>query len=193
VKHLLGEATPEEAQRVAAWLAEDALHLAHYSQLRAVWEQSRLLAATSTADENAAWQRFQQRIQEAAQTPAPVVSRSRFPWMKIAASIVLIFGLAWLGYTLLGKKAAPKEIFVQSRQAVLNDTLPDNSIVTLNKNASITYLSAFKGNTRKVALRGEAFFSVTPDKAKPFIINVNDIQVTVVGTEGWQHGGAESR
>jgi len=31
-------------------------------------------------------------------------------------------------------------------------------------------------------LRGEAFFTVTPNKKKPFVISVNDVQITVVGT-----------
>jgi ferric-dicitrate binding protein FerR (iron transport regulator) len=33
-----------------------------------------------------------------------------------------------------------------------------------------------------VTLTGEAFFHVTPNKKKPFVISVNDIEVTVVGT-----------
>ena len=31
-------------------------------------------------------------------------------------------------------------------------------------------------------MKGEAFFNVKPDKKKPFIITVNDVQVEVVGT-----------
>jgi len=60
--------------------------------------------------------------------------------------------------------------------------LSDGSVITLNKKSTITYPSKFKGNTRSIALKGEAFFNVAPDKKKPFIISVNDVQVTVVGT-----------
>jgi len=67
-------------------------------------------------------------------------------------------------------------------QNVLVDTLSDGSVITLNKKSTITYPSKFKGNTRSIALKGEAFFNVAPDKKKPFIISVNDVQVTVVGT-----------
>ena len=31
-------------------------------------------------------------------------------------------------------------------------------------------------------MKGEAFFNVTPNKKKPFVISVNDVQITVVGT-----------
>ena len=33
-----------------------------------------------------------------------------------------------------------------------------------------------------MSLKGEAFFNVAPNKKKPFIISVNDVQITVVGT-----------
>ena len=70
----------------------------------------------------------------------------------------------------------------QTGQNVLIDTLPDGSVITLNKRSTVTYPSKFKGDTRAIALKGEAFFNVAPDKKKPFIISVNDVQVTVVGT-----------
>jgi transmembrane sensor len=75
-----------------------------------------------------------------------------------------------------------KPITVLAKQAVLNDTLPDGSVVTINKGSSISYNSKLKGETRKVKLKGEAFFNVTPNKKKPFVISVNDVQITVVGT-----------
>jgi transmembrane sensor len=31
-------------------------------------------------------------------------------------------------------------------------------------------------------LKGEAFFKVSADKSRPFIISINDVKVTVVGT-----------
>ena len=70
----------------------------------------------------------------------------------------------------------------QTGQNVLIDTLSDGSVITLNKRSTVTYPSKFKGNTRAIALKGEAFFNVAPDKKRPFIISVNDVQVTVVGT-----------
>jgi ferric-dicitrate binding protein FerR (iron transport regulator) len=64
----------------------------------------------------------------------------------------------------------------------LNDTLSDGSIVTINKGSSISYNPKFKGDTRQVALKGEAFFNVTPNRKKPFVITVDDVRITVVGT-----------
>jgi transmembrane sensor len=121
-------------------------------------------------------------VQDADTARVPV-RRLRFGWMKIAASVVLLAGLAWLGYGLLIRKGAEvKELLVQSQQKVLNDTLPDGSVIVLNKASSLQYPERFTGDTRKVTLKGEAFFNITPNKQKPFVIDVNDVRVTVVGT-----------
>jgi ferric-dicitrate binding protein FerR (iron transport regulator) len=104
-----------------------------------------------------------------------------FSLVRIAAAIVLIIGMGALGY-LFFNNAAPKQMLAQTQGNVLKDTLSDGSMVTLNKRSSLSYPEQFKGNKRKVALKGEAFFNVAPDKTKPFIISVNDVEVTVVGT-----------
>ena len=100
--------------------------------------------------------------------------------MRIAASVIIVLGIGILGYWIFNDRT--KEMTVVAQQMVVIDTLPDNSVVTVNKGSSISYLSKFKGETRQVSLKGEAFFNVTPNKKKPFIISVNDVQITVVGT-----------
>jgi transmembrane sensor len=180
VKYLLGEATAGEEEQVKQWLDADASNITYYNQLKKVWDTSRQLANTSNADENKAWEKFQRRINGKKENETPVRS-VRFGWMKIAASIILAIGLGLTGYWLYNNTAV-KEMTVLAQQVVVNDTLPDGSVVTVNKGSSISYSSKFKGSTRKIALKGEAFFTVTPDKKKPFIISVNDVQVTVVGT-----------
>ena len=155
------------------WLTDDA-NLGYFNQLKKIWNDSRQLALTSTVDENRAWQKFQQKIHPA------VVRRTGFGWMRVAASVIIIVGLGLLAYWIFGDHT--KEMTVVAQKTVLNDTLPDGSVVTVNKGSSISYPSRFKGETRKVSLKGEAFFNVTPNKNKPFIISVNDVQITVVGT-----------
>ena len=180
MKHLLGEASPEEEQAVIEWMNENATHREYYEQLRKIWDNSKKLAADSTLDVNRAWEKFQNRVNGQNEAPQ-ILKRSRFSWMKVAASVILIIGLGIAAYFMFNNNET-KEIVAQTGQNVLVDTLSDGSVITLNKRSTITYPSKFKGNTRSIALKGEAFFNVAPDKKKPFVISVNDVQVTVVGT-----------
>ena len=159
---------------------ENAANKEYYSQLKKIWDNSKELAAESTLDVNKAWERFQKRVAGKNESPKIVNSRG-FSWMRIAASIILIAGLGIAAYFMINNNE-PKEMVAQAGQNVLVDTLSDGSVITLNKKSTITYPSKFKRNTRAIALKGEAFFNVAPDKKKPFIISVNDVQVTVVGT-----------
>ena len=60
--------------------------------------------------------------------------------------------------------------------------LPDGTAVWLNASSSLTYPLAFRGKTRGVSLQGEAYFEVAKNPRMPFVVQVNSMQVTVLGT-----------
>lgn len=62
--------------------------------------------------------------------------------------------------------------------------LSDGTKVKLNSGSSIKYPVQFlPGNHRKVFLRGEAYFEIAKDTENPFIVNANDLEVQVLGTQ----------
>lgn len=182
-KYLLREATADEAAQVESWIAESDANRKQFEHFQLLWNESRKLAVIGTADENLAWQRFKKKLAEPREETRVVPMHRRFGWLKIAAAVAVIIISGLLVKTLFLQNSTGKMLLVQTEKNVLTDTLPDGSMITLNKNSSIEYNSKFtKGNKRSVKLKGEAFFTVTPDKKKPFIITVNDVEVKVVGT-----------
>jgi transmembrane sensor len=61
-------------------------------------------------------------------------------------------------------------------------TLPDGTLVWLNSASSLTYPIQFTGKSRSVELKGEAYFEVTKNRSKPFIVNADEMKVEVLGT-----------
>lgn len=61
-------------------------------------------------------------------------------------------------------------------------TLPDGSKVWLNAESSLTYPVRFSDSLRTVTLKGEAFFDVSRNEQKPFIVESGEQRVTVIGT-----------
>lgn len=180
VKLMLGEVTEEERRLVEAWINSNAANKKQYEDFKTIWEESERLATASTIDEEAAWQRFKNRINEPKQEAVVKMMRPT-NWWRIAALFIVVIGAGYFGYKLFADKPI-RNIEVASHASTLIDTLPDGSVVTLNKNSSLDYPSKFKGDTRTIALKGEAFFNVAPNKQKPFIIHVNDVTIKVVGT-----------
>ena len=60
--------------------------------------------------------------------------------------------------------------------------LPDGSKVLLNAASTLTYPTAFNNNSRTVVLTGQAYFEISKDKRKPFIVQANGTAVRVLGT-----------
>jgi transmembrane sensor len=60
--------------------------------------------------------------------------------------------------------------------------LEDGTKVWLNAASSIKFPQVFTEDTRQVELSGEAYFEVTKNKAKPFVVKANGTQVQVFGT-----------
>ncbi|NML23026.1 DUF4974 domain-containing protein [Pseudoflavitalea sp. G-6-1-2] len=62
--------------------------------------------------------------------------------------------------------------------------LPDGTRVWLNSGSSITYPTFFTGPERRVSMKGEAYFDVAKNAAKPFRVSVTDeAEVNVLGTQ----------
>ena len=62
--------------------------------------------------------------------------------------------------------------------------MPDGTHVWINSDSELSFPTQFDSTRREVFLTGEAYFSVTKDKEKPFIVKVNeDIEIKVLGTQ----------
>lgn len=62
--------------------------------------------------------------------------------------------------------------------------LSDGTKVHLNAGTSLKYPVKFiSGKTRQVFLKGEAFFDVAKDEKHPFVVNANQLNVEVLGTQ----------
>ncbi|MDR2816037.1 MAG: DUF4974 domain-containing protein, partial [Proteiniphilum sp.] len=60
--------------------------------------------------------------------------------------------------------------------------LPDGTSVWLNSSGSITYDNTYNKKDRVVYLQGEAYFEVSKDQKRPFIVKMNEISVEALGT-----------
>jgi len=93
-----------------------------------------------------------------------------------------------------GNRLVYNELETESEELIYNQlTVPhgkrfelqlsDGTIVHLNAGTSLKYpINFLKEGERKVFLTGEAFLDVFSDKERAFVINTNDLDVSVLGT-----------
>lgn len=147
-----------------AWLAHSAHHLAAYWRLRAGWTRAERLAALKTAH---------MRPEEPSKTNGPRLF-VRFAAVAIVMAVVgLMFANDWLSQervvaTAIGQRA--------------KFTLADGTHIELNTDSAI--VAKITPWHRTVELqRGEAFFDVRHDAARPFVVLAAGHRIVDLGTQ----------
>jgi transmembrane sensor len=183
-KSLVGEATAAEEKQLQEWIAENPENEKAFAQSKRVLELSNNHYANQTSessqiDIDSEWKHFVDTIESNKTKVVAMEMTKPNRWLKIAASIALILAS---GYIINYYVTKSNVIEYQTADLSQEIILPDQSTVTLNRHSSLSYTRDYGKKSRKVKLNGEAFFEVTPDKEKTFIINTSNSEIQVLGT-----------
>lgn len=177
-RYFSGQATTAEEVAVKAWAAENKTE---FEEIEKLWSRSDPshpeLEETIEFDTEKAWSKVKTALEIKQAPPAKVI---RVPaWKKaiaIAALLVVTAGLLWF----FNGQSNDRHIIADiDGQEVL---LEDGSKVNLRKGAGLHHPKKFKSNKRTVSLTGQAFFDITKEAARPFVITAADAEVMVLGT-----------
>ena len=109
-------------------------------------------------------------------------------WIPRIAAIFMVIGAAAAIYVFKrpGKlkkvtAAADTAILSTKKGSTTQAQLPDGTMVWLNAASAISYSKDF-GKRRELTLSGEAFFDVTRDSTRPFIVQTKYLTIKAVGT-----------
>lgn len=105
-------------------------------------------------------------------------------FVKIAAIAAFAFGVSWhYQQSKLDKIAQTMNVVTVPAGQRVNLTLSDGTNVWLNSRSTMQYPAYFSANKREVKLDGEAYFEVTHNAKRPFIVNTQKYNVKVLGTK----------
>ena len=167
-----------EADRMAfqRWLDQDPAHRAAYARLDATWAG---LEGYARAPGVRAARREALASQAATDASRPRVNGWRLARaaVPIAASLAVVL-VGALFMLVAGSGEASYRTAVGERRTV---ELSDGSTVKLNTDSALTV--TFSGDARRVSLdRGQAYFEVAADAARPFTVAAGAGSVTALGT-----------
>jgi len=180
-KVLAGEATALEQESVLLWRKQSEANEKYFNQFRNIFERAGSAAMQIEFDTDAAWNKVKSKISK---NNSKVVSINRtnfFSPLRIAAGIILLLGVGSVFYLLTAPPI--QTLAVLSEKTTRQDTLPDGSTAFLNKKTELEFEYNPREKTRKVKLKGEAYFTVKHEEKKPFIIEADEILVRDIGTE----------
>lgn len=184
-KYLLGETSAAEVKQVEQWLQQSPENQREFNSLKQLFQASAFKAAPADVDADKAWKNVKAKMDGGAERGRIITMerKNNFKtYFSVAAAIVALAVAAVVIRVYQHRVPAVQYARFTAASQKQTDTLPDGSVVTLNKNTTLTYPVAFANNERKVTLHGEAFFDVVKDSTRPFIIEAGGAEIKVLGT-----------
>ncbi len=187
----------EDPANWSEWTVENPIRAKLVEEAR-IWMLAMKVEYTPISDQetNQALQTIWNQIGQASEEPS-VQPIWRLTWFKAAAAVVVL-GLASIVYytnflsnqsdsTITYQELVSEETDGLIEQINNTDkpqliTLSDASSILLQPKSKLSYPKNFKGSIRKVYLSGEAFFEISKDPNKPFMVYANETVTKVYGT-----------
>lgn len=187
-KYLANEMNENERANFEIDAALDRDSIVLINEMKKDWKMLDSYKNNKKVDTNRAWDKLNARFEQDSLIPTDQGNNNRKNnarmYMSIAAAFVGIIAIAASLVWGLKDNTSAKMVSVLNGVSgnTVVQTLNDGSIIYLNNKTSFSYPEVFASNERKVNLRGEAFFDITRNPQKPFIIETNDAIVEVLGT-----------
>ena len=174
-RYFAGECNDDEVRQIQEWSRQNPELMNEASM---IWEQ--VPAGEFTPDTEQALLKVNSRL-DAKKVPA---GRRMLIWASSAAAVVLILIMVGIFKNEPSGDIHPIELLTlqTNDEKSIEYALPDGSKVWLNRSSTLLYPEEFDSDTREVQLEGEAFFDITPDTGRPFLIRANGTLTHVVGT-----------
>lgn len=175
--YLNGTAKAAERQQVDFWVQQDIQNQQEFEHFKFIWAEVGKLPPEQEVNTEESWQRFLELREAKASKPRVVQLRH---WMVRVAAVLLICTLSYVIWNSWQNRTG--HILVENVEQKSDIILPDGTRVWLNKHSELSYPEEFTSTERRVVLSGEAYFDVTRDTKRPFLISSDDTEIRVLGT-----------
>ena len=180
LKLLDGTISAEEKKDLDRWAAESAGNREIVERSSLLWKLGKQASPVTNFQTEQEWEKLASRVNETPREHAKerVLTPGSYA-LRVAASVAFLMLCSFILYLTVFKQ---QTIVTESNGTITHLTLPDGSEVWLNKESKLIYADNFPGKERLVELSGEAFFQVTKNPDKAFIIHTSEADVRVLGT-----------
>ena len=186
-KYFAGECSEAELGKLNNWIVKKETNRLLFNELQKDRELIGKYKEMKTVDVDKAWNNLSERIEATGYDNQTNLNPSRYIKNRIsapyligfAASILIVTGLL-ITYKSLVAKRGFETMVASDKNASF--ALPDGSMILLHRDSKVMYPKDFGIKQRELSLTGEAFFEVTPDADKPFIVKADKARIKVLGT-----------
>lgn len=179
IRYLDETATPLEKKKLLEWLIKRPENRSYFLNVYNLWIATKV--AGKNVDTEGALQRFLNRIEEY-ENKYNRRRKNRIVYFVVSAVATLALLVAISTYVHYQKPSQEHYTVVVEATQKKKIVLPDQSVVWLSPDSRLSYPSELDGAERHVSFEGDAFFEISSDKEKPFIIDLGEETIRVLGT-----------
>jgi len=176
IKYLAGEADSNEKSLVSHWLNQNPKNEKRLLSLKSLYEEEPDIIGEAELKED--WDRIANGIKTAQADPEKRSTITLYRILRAAAAILILL----LGTALILKLNSDNLTIRGNSETPVAAFLPDGSEVYLTKGSRLRYSKNFNEEIREVSISGDAYFAVTSDPARPFIVQTGEAKIRVTGT-----------
>jgi len=181
LKKIQGISTPEEESQLREWLAQSEENRKTFAYLKMIWNARKVEEYASGPELERTLSTINKRI-DRLQNRKPVILPGRI--LRYAAIFIGILGISALAWQFrhlsTGEKMITKVASLKGEIEMVQ--LSDGTSVWLNHGARLVYPAEFGKKSRNVELEGEAYFQVTHDPSRHFVVSTRSQTIEVLGT-----------
>lgn len=176
-KDLSGEISEKEKLQLNQWVEESEENKKEYHAAKDAWDMTSFEAVYAPNVE-VAWKNVKSKTKtQVSSIKEP--QKKKLNSFLIASVFVGVIGIGTILNFWLNQE---DKVLLTTTDAVEQFELPDGTSVWLNKNSELSYTENYNDKERNVQLNGEAYFDVTKNADKPFIVSSKISTVKVLGT-----------
>ena len=182
-KYLSGNASDHEVKMLENWVLASEENKKQFFAFKQAWILSGITQNYKKIDISNEWNSLSGKIKEDNENITQLPEKQKFRIGNVARYAAAIIIILISSFSLYHYFNIEKTTSIISQTGIEKDRLPDGTVIALNQNSVLHYPDMKNTKHRRVELQGEAFFDVTRDTSRSFIVSTENITVEVLGTE----------
>jgi transmembrane sensor len=188
-KFFAGEISDREMILLKAWLEQNPENRYIFNEENELWQETSVHTKHENYKTDTAWINISSRLGLGKNNSKSftILSKNNFRILIAAATVACLLALGGLSLWITGKTAF-HQIAVGSTIIETNEGekahifLADSTEIILNSGSTLQYNGHYNIKDRIVKFTGEAFFDVSTNPEKPFVVQLDQMSISATGT-----------
>ena len=189
IKFFAGEITDSELIRLKSWLELDPENRRIFDEENELWQEASIQTKFENYKNDSVWLSISSKLGlgKSRVKSVTLLRNNYFRILIAAACIACLLAIGGISLWFVSRNSFHQMIagstIVETKEGEkARIILSDSSEVILNSDSRVQYVGNYNLADRRVKLSGEAFFDISTNPEKPFVVQLDHMSISATGT-----------